>query len=272
MPSATQYGLLLSGWAKNAVLRRSAVLLASAALLSACAASGTVGFSPGHVLEDTAPIRAPQPVAKKPPPEPVPAVPVPSYTVVVKEVPVIDLLFSLARDAGLDLDLQADSSKVVTLNAVDRPLKEILDRIADQADLRFSLLGSNLIVQDDAPYWHNYLVDYVNIARTSEGEVGVATQIATSGGSVGEQSGQQGDQQGNISKTTVKNTSINDFWTSLEQGLEAIITSNRAQGREATPEEHDPVIINQMSGVATVYGTQTVSYTHLTLPTKVLVC
>ena len=155
-----------------------------ATFLTGCASAPAVDMSPGHVLVDDEP-EAVAPPAMLPPPEPVIELPPePEYTVVVKEVPVVDLLFSLARDAELNLDLQADSSKQVTINAVERPLSEILDRIAEQAKLRFDLLGNNLVVQDDTAYWKNYFVDYVNVTRDSEGEVGVATQIATSGGSV----------------------------------------------------------------------------------------
>ena len=160
-------------------------------------------------------------------------------------------MFSLARDAGLELDLQADRNKTVTLNAIERPLIEILTRVAEQSELRFQLRGNNLSVYDDDPYWHNYLVDYVNISRSSVGEVGVATQIATSGGSVGEQSVASGSDQGNISKTTVKNTSNNDFWSSLESGLNVLLGS---ADTAATPAPVDSVIINQMSGVVTVLG------------------
>ncbi len=237
---------------------RSVLLFGACLLLTACAGPRTVDFSPGHVVGEVEPEAVIEPPVAAPPPrpEPVERLPVPAYTVVVKEVPVIDLLFSLARDAGLELDLQADSDKTVTMNAVERPLPEILGRIAEQAKLRFRLLGANLVVQDDVPYWHNYIVDYVNIARQSEGEVGVATQIATSGGTVGEQTSGAGDEQGNISKTTVKNTSNNDFWASLESGLEAIIKSNRAADKTVSPQENDPVIVNQMSGVVTVLGNQ----------------
>ena len=224
-------------------------------LLAACAGRTPVDLSTGHldgadnggVVETVAP--AQDPVVAAPPPLP----PAPTYTVTVKNVPVVDLLFSLALDAELNLDIQADSGKAVTLNAVERPLDEILDRIAEQAELRFELRGNNLVVQDDLPYWNNYRVDYVNIARTAQGEVGVATQISTTGGSVGEGSGGQGDDQGNLSKTTVKNTSNNDFWSSLELGLEAILKGETAASGAV---ESDPVIINEMSGIVTVLGTR----------------
>ena len=240
-------------------------LLTSAAtvmLLAACAGPRTVDFSAGHVVDPGGEAEEPAPVIQhvpeaEPLPEPEP-VPVKTYSVVVKDVPVKDLLFSLARDAGLDLDLQTSDSKTVTINAVERPLPEILRRLSEQAQLRYQLRGNNLIIQDDEPYWFNYMVDYVNISRNAEGEVGVATEISTTGGSVGEESGGggQGDDNGNLSKTTVKNTSNNDFWRSLESGLEALVREYRKTGTTMSPEEHDPVIINKMSGVVTVHGSQ----------------
>lgn len=239
---------------------RSLTTVATLMLLAACAGPRTVDLSAGHILDPNgvpAPAApAPQPVPEPAQPEPEP-VPVKTYSVVVKDVPVKDLLFSLARDAGLDLDIQASASKTVTINAVERPLTEILRRLSEQAELRYQLRGNNLIVQDDLPYWQNYLVDYVNISRNSEGEVGVATQIATTGGSVGEDTGgTQGDQNGNLSKTTVKSTSQNDFWASLELGLEALVRTQGVAGAAVSPEQSDPVIINRMSGVVTVLGSQ----------------
>ncbi len=235
------------------------LLSAASILFSGCAAPGNVGFSSGHLIVDevVAPVL---PVDIDPPvpleAEPEERVPAPVYTVVVKAVPVVDLLFSLARDAGLELDMQAASDKRVTLNAVERPLREILSRVSEQVNLRFQLRGNNLIIQDDTQYWHNYRVDYVNITRSSEGEVGVATQIATTGGGVGEGSTSQGDEQGNLSKTVVKSTSNNDFWSSLEQGLEAIVKHSRSENTQGSAVDSDPVVVNRMSGIVTVLGTQ----------------
>ncbi|MEM7432241.1 MAG: pilus (MSHA type) biogenesis protein MshL [Pseudomonadota bacterium] len=228
-------------------------------MLTACSVTRSVDLSEGHLATEAAVVsEAPAIVTEAPVvPEPVEAPPVETYSVVVKEVPVVDLLFSLARDANLNVDIQASSDKTVTLNAVERPLKEILSRIAEQAELRYTLRGSNLMIQDDTPYWHNYLVDYVNIARSSVGEVGVATQIATSGGSVGEQSEQAGDGQGNLSKTTVRSNSDNNFWTSLELGLTSIITdSSSIASGQASPEGYNPVITNPMASVVTVFANQ----------------
>jgi len=228
-------------------------------VLSGCANQPTVDMSAGHVVDEEPSVQEAPPIVDRAPvvPEPRKVQPVETYTVVVKEVPVVDLLFSLARDAGLELDLQTSQDRTVTLNAVDRPLAELLSRIASQAELRYTLSGSNLVIQDDDPYWHNYAIDYVNVTRNSVGEVGVATQIATSGGTVGEEGAQQqGGGQGNVSKTTVNSASNNDFWASLEEGLESIVRVVRESATAVSPAEHDPVIVNAMSGVITLLGTQ----------------
>ncbi|MEQ9563803.1 MAG: hypothetical protein RLN69_14890, partial [Woeseiaceae bacterium] len=129
-------------------------------MLASCAGPRTVDQSVGHVGDSAEPVaEMPKPVAPPPAaPRPDPAPPVPTYTVVARDIPVKDLLFSLARDTGLDLDIQAGSDKLITINAVDQPLPQILQRISDQAGLRFSMRGRNLIVLEDLPYWHNYSV------------------------------------------------------------------------------------------------------------------
>ena len=129
-----------------------------------------------------------------------------TYTVVAKDVPVSrTCCFRSLAMPGLDLDMQIESETSITLNAVEQPLSNILERIASQASLRYTLSGSNLLIEADAPYWYNYRVDYVNVVRASESEVGVATQISTAGGTVGEdQNAQAGGEQGNLSRTTVK--------------------------------------------------------------------
>jgi len=234
------------------------------ALLSACATTRTVDHSIGHI-DESPPMSSALPALVDEPaplPEPVPLPPVATYTVVVKDVPITDLLFSLATDAELDLDLQVDSEATITINAVDQPLNNILERIADQAGLRFDLNATNLVVHQDSPYWHNYMVDYVNVSRDAIGEVGVATQIATAGGSVAEESmggaggagGQQGN--GNVSKTTVTSQSTNDFWSSVETGLTALIHRGGADADLSSPESFNPVLINKMAGVVTVLGTR----------------
>jgi general secretion pathway protein D len=240
-------------------LRNSAALLVVALLLAGCAGNRSMEPSVGHIL-DSEPEQTTAPPLVKPPPriaQPKQLPPEPTYSVVVKDVPVNDLLFSLARDAGLELDLQSDNDRTITINAVEQPLRSILSRISAQAGLRYVLTGRNLIILEDRPYWYNYSVDYVNVSRVSEGEVGVATEISTTGGSVAVESGQQSDSQGNLSKTTVKNKSENNFWAALEAGVSTLVKMTApSAGTSNAPEAGNPVISNPMAGVVTVFASQ----------------
>jgi type II secretory pathway component GspD/PulD (secretin) len=142
-----------------------------------------------------------------------------TYSVVVNNVPVHDLLFALARDAKLNVDVHPGITGSVTLNAIDQTLPQLLTRIARQVDMRFETDGPNLVVMPDAPYLRNYRVDYVNIAREVIGTVSTNTQISTSsltanGGAAG---------SGNTSRIQIENKSMNRFWESLEKNLKDLL-------------------------------------------------
>ncbi len=167
-----------------------------------------------------------------------------TYTVVVNKVPAGELLFSLARDTQLNVDIHPDIDGFVSLNAINQTLPQILDRIAKQVSLRYQLDGSTLVLQPDAPYWKNYAVDYVNMARDTVSEVGVATQISTTGGSV---SGSGTSGSGNVSNTKVSNRSSNHFWEVIEDNILTIVGQGEGGG-----EEGSPIAVNALSGVISV--------------------
>ena len=75
-----------------------------------------------------------EPTPYLPPPAPIEETEL--YTVVVNEVPVKELLFALARDADLNVDVVGDLEGTVTLNAIDQTLTQILDRLSRQVAMR----------------------------------------------------------------------------------------------------------------------------------------
>ncbi|MCF6282431.1 MAG: pilus (MSHA type) biogenesis protein MshL [Candidatus Polarisedimenticolaceae bacterium] len=206
----------------------------STLLLYACAASNPPSLSEAHLagdeivqVEKMAIPKAVNSVPMLPPPQA--TAPLETYTVVASEVSIKELLFELVRDNRLNVDIHPDIEGTVTLNAVDQTLPQIMDRIAKQVDLRYQLDGSNLVISPDIPYWRNYTINYVNLSRESISEVGVATRIATAGGSVG---GSGSNDFGNISTTTVKSESRNHFWQLIETNLKQIldITEDTSEG------------------------------------------
>jgi general secretion pathway protein D len=117
-----------------------------------------------------------------PPPKPVTRAE--TYSVVVTNIPAQEILFALARDAKINLDIHPGIQGTVTLNALNQTLPQILTRIAKQVDMRYELDNNNLIVMPDAPYLRHYKIDYVNMARDTDGAISNSSQVgsgATSG-------------------------------------------------------------------------------------------
>ena len=154
-------------------------------------------------------------------PRPAPAPRTETYSVVVTNLRIQDLLFALARDARLNVDIHPGISGSVTMNALDQTLPQILARIAKQVDMRFELDGPNLAVMPDTPYLKNYKVDYVNLARDVSGTVSTNTQISTS--AIGGAAGAPSAGGGNTSRIQIENKSRNRFWESLEKNIKDIL-------------------------------------------------
>jgi len=220
----------------NAVLKRSVLTplaLGSLLLASACVPPQAFDTSPGHISQPSQPaVLAPPPAPVKaapalPPPKP--GAPVPTYTVVVNDVPVKDLLFSIARDTQYNIDLHPGISGNVSLNAVQEPLPAILERIARQANLRYEMNGHTVSIMPDTPYVKTYAVNYVNVARNTTSSVGVAAQIASTGvGSLSSTGATSGTTSGNSSTTTVASQSNNDLWSVLADNLRTMLAGTRA--------------------------------------------
>ncbi len=63
-------------------------------------------------------------------PLPVAAPKAETYSVVVTNVPAQEILFALARDAKINLDIHSGIQGTVTLNAIDQTLPRILSRMS----------------------------------------------------------------------------------------------------------------------------------------------
>ncbi len=145
-----------------------------------------------------------------------------TYSVVVNGVKAQELLFALARDAKLNIDVHPGISGSVTLNAIDQTLPQLLSRISKQIDMRWELDGPNLSVMPDSPYLRVYRIDYLNMDRITQGTVGVSSQISSTGAAGGGGAGAAAG-AGNASSTTVRNTSSNKFWETLVENVKDIL-------------------------------------------------
>ncbi|MDB5812667.1 MAG: Type secretory pathway component PulD [Betaproteobacteria bacterium] len=164
-------------------------------------------------------------------PPPRPTVKPPTYSVVVNEVPVKELLFALARDTKQNVDIHPGLTGLVSLNAINETLPAILDRVSKQVNLRYRIEGNTIIVSPDTAYLKTYRVNYVNMTRETTSSIGVSGQIQSGSGGSGAGGGSSGGGSGgsNASSTLVKTTSNNNFWESLRDNIRAILVSTRSQ-------------------------------------------
>jgi MSHA biogenesis protein MshL len=163
------------------------------------------------------------------------------YSVVVQDVPVRELLFAMARDAEINVDVSSSIQGSVSINAIDQSLPQILQRIARQINIRWAFERDDyLIVEPDSPVVRNYQIDYVNIARSTSSAVNVASGIS-------------GDDEGsvNTSSTTMNQSSSNNFWDTLALNLAAMIGENVEEEGGASS-----VIVSQETGIVSVRATE----------------
>lgn len=243
----------------NRMIRSGWVIVAGCALLTACGTQRTYDPGDGHIQggveapsEERADAEIPEPIRRAPLPPPPRAGDDPErYTVVVNEVPVRELLFALARDADIDIDIVGDITGTVTLNAVDATLPRLLERISLQAAIRYRLEDDYLEIAADEPYLESYPVSYVNLDRDSSSSVDTSTQIASTG--FGDQQG-GGSAGGNNSRTTVTNESSQRLWQTLRRNLGGILNVEVADGNQ--PDSDRYIMLNREAGYITVRATQ----------------
>jgi len=200
-------------------MKLKAGLTFAVALLVAGCATPPMKPSPGH-LEVVAPKPVgdiPKPVRLTPIlPKPKPATRPETYSVVVNNVNAQELLFALARDAKLNVDIHSGIKGSVTLNAINQTLPQLLDRISKQVDMRYELDGPNLSVMPDTPYLRIYEIDYLNMDRDTTSTVGSSSQIATPGAA-------GGGGGGNQSTSTITSKAKNHFWETLVKNVQDIL-------------------------------------------------
>jgi general secretion pathway protein D len=208
-------------------------------MLSACAHQTKVTPSTGHIESSNAPKSTPE-VAQAPIPKPVRSqtqLPPPkailksqTYSVVVNEVPVKEILFALARESKINIDIHPAIQGRATLNAVDQTLPSILERLAKQVDLTYRMDGNVLYIAPDQPVLRTYKVDYVNMNRDTKGFIGAAAEISSTGQSASTgangsttTTNTSGNGSKNSSSTAVDSTSKNHLWESLIQNLKELL-------------------------------------------------
>jgi MSHA biogenesis protein MshL len=133
-----------------------------------------------------------------------------------QSVPLRDVLFELAQQAGYDLELdpRIRGSLIFTVNA--RPFDEVVERIAGMSNLRYHFNDQNVLrVELDTPYNQTYKIEYLSYIRSNKGSI--RNDIAVVSG--------DGADTGSTFEATTESEA--DFWGELETNLTQILAASR---------------------------------------------
>ncbi len=143
-------------------------------------------------------------------------------------VPLRDMLYELATQAGYDIELDPRIKGSVIFTAKNRPFDLVIERIADIAGLRYKFNDDVLRVELDTPYTKNYKIDYLSYVRKNKGSIRNDVSVVSGGGA------------NTGSDFEASTESEADFWGELEYNFGQILGTSGNNGALKT--RKDPKI------------------------------
>jgi len=127
------------------------------------------------------------------------------------------VLPEIARHQGIDLQLDPGIEEKVVFHATEQPFVDVIQQLCELANLRYKIQGRSLRIERDTPYSHNYNVQFLNLARSTENKVSIATDVFANN------KGGKSNLGDNGSNSSVNMKAENDFWKELEVNLQTIM-------------------------------------------------
>lgn len=135
-----------------------------------------------------------------------------------------NVFVELARQADIDLQLDHTIDAKIIFTAKKRPFIEVVSSMCEMANLRFDVIDNAIRIERDIAYSKNYNMQFLNLARTSEDQLAIASDVFSSVGP------SKTNMNENVSKSSLKATTKNDFWDELEQNLKTILEAGSEKG------------------------------------------
>jgi general secretion pathway protein D len=164
--------------------------------------------------------------------------PTPLVTVSVNQrVGLRDLIFELADQAGVDVEIDPQIRGSIIFTAKDRPFDQVVQRICEMAGLRYKFKENVLRVELDRPYAKNYSVDFLTGAR--KGSTSINTALSLGGGG-----GTDGGSTSGGSSSSIETSVDGDLWDELDKNLEQILSSSDTYISLASLSDPAPTPVN----------------------------
>ncbi len=168
----------------------------------------------------------------------------PTFSLEAVDAPIEAILFSLARDASVQLKIHGSIDGLVSLYSRAQPLEDIVASLAEQAQFSWQLQADLLSIWGGSRYSYSYPIDYLNISRRTQSSVGLATQVGTINAST------ENGSVANSSQTRVENTSEHHFWESLRTDIDNMMGHSEL----AQTGDIGQFSINKEAGLLTLYA------------------
>ncbi|MBM3468182.1 MAG: hypothetical protein FJX71_01965 [Alphaproteobacteria bacterium] len=165
---------------------------------------------------------------------------------ITDEVPLKDALITLARQIAVNLQLDGKILTRIVFSANKTPFIDVIKDICDLAGLRYTINGHSIRIEMDTPYPVNYSVQFLNLARSSENRISIATDVFSS-------IKDNKSPADNGSNTAIVGKAINDFWIELDNNLKTILKGEFVD-KEGS-QNSSSYSLHKQGGLVSVYGT-----------------
>ncbi len=146
-----------------------------------------------------------------------------------------------ARQIGVDLQMDPKIDDKIVFQATSQPFIDVIDQLCELLNLRYRVIGKSLRIEKDTPYTHNYNVQFLNLSRSTENHVSIATDVFANSRKTGSIIGDNG------SNSSVSMSNENDFWKELEANLHILINREEGGGNFS---------IHKQAGLISIYTTE----------------
>jgi MSHA type pilus biogenesis protein MshL len=172
----------------------------------------------------------------------------------VRNAPLRDVLFVIAKDAGLNLifDKDVDPEIPITLIIRDVTLQDALDSVISSTDYFYKIERNMLkISATDTRIFH---LNIIPLHQTYSTEVGgdilggVTGQLTSSGGGASGGGATSTELKGNVSKTEKSDDSAYKFWDSIENALSSILGIQTQTKTRTQPLLPQPIEVQPQTG------------------------
>jgi MSHA type pilus biogenesis protein MshL len=177
------------------------------------------------------------------------------------------IFIELARQAGIDLQLAPNITSHFVFSAKSQPFINVIEDMCELGGLRYKIINKAVRIEVDTPYAENYNVQFLNLARSSQNRISIATDVFSNMGSNTNPNKAPID---NGSNSSVNVASTSDFWAELENNLKIILGHSNQAPASTSPSLGPPLLgpatttspstianysLHKQAGIVSVFGT-----------------